>query len=106
MNFDEIKRSDEMKELYEFEQKIKTKTFNNEEFEKFGLLNSEWIEKYKNKYNYKLYLQTNQINNNLSENIFKIVDLTPKFEDLELGDDEEKIRINYPNNFVLVSKKI
>jgi hypothetical protein len=99
MNFDE------MKEFYDFEQKIMTNTYNNKEFEKFGLLNSEWIEKYKNKYNYNLYLQNGQIKNNCTENIFKIVDLTPKFEELELGDDQEKIRIKYPNNFVLVSKK-
>ena len=105
-NFEEIKRKDEMKELLDFEQKIITKTYNNEKiFEKFGLLDNEWIEKYKNKYNYNLYLQKGLINNKTSDNIFKIDDLSPKFKNLELDDGKEKIKINIFVDFFLVSKK-
>jgi len=104
MDFEEIKRKDEIKELNDFEQKIITNNNNNEKtFEIYGLLNDEWIEKYKNKFNYNL--QKLQFNNNFSDNIFKVSDLLPKFENLELEYGEEKIRINFPNNFSLVSKK-
>jgi len=106
MDFEEIKRKDEMKELYDFEQKITANANSNEKtFEIYGLLNNEWIEKYKNKYNYNLYLQKGQFNNNFSENIFIIDDLLPKFENLELDYDKQKIEINYNNNFALVSIK-
>ncbi len=105
-DFEEIKRKEEMKELNDFEQKIITKTYNNEKtFEKLGLLNNEWIEKYKNIYNYNMYLQNDLINNNISENIFIIDDLSPKFKNLELDDGDKKIKINILFEFFLVSKK-
>ena len=105
-DFEEIKRKEEMKELNDFEQKIITKTYNNEKtFEKLGLLNNEWIEKYKNIYNYNMYLQNDLINNNISENIFIIDDLSPKFKNLELDDGDKKIKINILFEFFLVSKR-
>jgi len=82
MNFEEIKKKEEFKELYDNNEKT---------FEKYGLLNSEWIEKFKK--------------NNFNENIFKIEDLSPKFENIEFDEDNKKIKINIPNNFVLVSKQ-
>ena len=100
MSFEQIIRIEEMKELNDFEQKILKEDNNNEKnFKKYGLLNNEWIKKYKN-----LDLKNNQINNNSRENIFKIEDLKPKFELLDLNDDE-KTKISIPIDFALVSGK-
>lgn len=105
MNFEEIKKNDEMKELYIFEQKILTKALINEKaFKKYGILNKEWIEKYKKTYNYNLYIKNKKINFNPNENIFKIDNLIPKLEILDLNDDE-KIKIYIHDDFVLVSEK-
>ena len=61
MSFEQIIRTEEMKELNDFEQKILKEDNNNEKnFKKYGLLNNEWIKKYKN-----LDLKNNQINNNI-----------------------------------------
>ena len=106
MNFEYIKRREEFKELYTFEQKIIAKTDINEKLlKKYGLLNHEWIEKYKNNYNYEFYLRNGQINYNSNENIFKIEALSPKLKKVELVEYKKIIEINIPNNFVLVSKK-
>ena len=106
MNFEYIKRSDEFKELYTFEQKIIAKTDINEKLlKKYGLLNHEWIEKYKNNYNYEFYLQTGQIMYNSIENIFIIEALSPKLKNFWLDENKKKIEINIPHKFVLVSKK-
>ena len=102
---------DEMLELKKFESKIKGKIMNNSNeiiFQKYGLLNKNWIEKYKKYYNYEHFLQKNEfISPSYKQNIFfDITVLLPKFDESSLNDDVEDIKnlnCSIPINFTLVS---
>ena len=78
-------------------------------YQKYVLLNKNWIEKYKKCYNYEQFIKTQQINfpSNI-ENIFNKVNLIPEFDISPLDlKNEIKNNLNFPlpRNYVLVSVK-
>jgi len=102
----------EMLELNKCEKKIKDQINKNKSneiiFQKYGLLNKNWIEKYKYYYNYEHFLQKNEfISPSDKQDIFDITYLLPKFDESSLNDDVEDIKnlhCSIPINFTLVSK--
>ena len=108
---DSIQRIEEMFELHISEMAIKediTK-FNSEKiiFQKYGLLNKNWLKKYKSFYNYDYFIKNEEIKYYDKENnIFIIKDLIPKFDKKSLKNkyDNSNIDISIPTNFILVSE--
>ena len=104
-------RIQEMRELESTEKKIKEDILKQGpteiKFKKYGLINKDWIEKYKKIYNYDDFIKNQKINPNQNgEDIFKLKDLIPTFESKSLDDNNGKHRFNVdlPSNFTLVSE--
>ena len=108
--------NNELVELYFCENKIKEEIIKFKQnlaiskiSEKYALINKNWIEKYKQYYNYEHFLKTQEIKppSNI-ENIFIINDLIPEFDDSPLDLKNENINNNMncslPKNFVLASE--
>ena len=111
MEKDNSQRIQEMNELILTEKKIKEdilkKGATEIKFERYGLINKEWVEKYKRLYNFDDFLKNQKINPNQNrENIFILKDLIPIFESKLLKDDNGKYRfnVNLPSNFTLVNE--
>ena len=108
----QIPIAEEIFELNECEKKIKEEIFiknkNVKNFEKYALLNKKWLDEYKKYYNVENCLKTGEIKTPKNEeNIFRIEELCPKYEMKQIIDDykNEKIKVQVPINFILVSKK-
>ena len=104
---------EEMSELGNCENKIKTEiqkseNLNKISFEKYAIINKDWIEKYKKYYNYSYFLKYGEVNLNLSgsDNIFIIDYLFPEYYEKTFKEDNGKSTIikGIPKNFVLVTK--
>ena len=104
---------EEMIELGNCENKIKTEIQRNENlneisFEKYALINKDWIENYKKYYNYSYFLKYREVNPqpSSSDNIFIIDYLFPEYYEKTFKEDNGKATIikGIPKNFVLVSK--
>ena len=91
------------KELNSSELSVKNeilKNYKEKQFKKYGILNKDWIEEYKNIFNEN---ETDSIN----KNIFDIKKLTPNFDNREIiVDINNKIIVNFPKNFFLVSENV
>jgi len=99
----------EMSELQLSEKKIKENILKQGpteiKFERYGLINKDWIKKYKEIYNFDDFIKTQKINSiQNGEDIFILKDLTPKFEVKTLKDDNGKhlFNVNLPSNFTIV----
>ena len=112
-DIEKTKIIDEMFELHLCENKIKEDIIkfnqNCTNSQKYVLINKNWIEKYKQYYNYENFLKTQDINSppSIIENIFIIDYLFPEFDYRPLeSKNEEKNNMNFslPKNFVLVSE--
>ena len=112
---EKLQISKELLELHACENKIKEEIIkfkhiwsNSQENEKYVLINKNWIEKYKQYYNYEHFIETQEIKPpSFIEDIFIINDLIPEFDDRPLDlKNEKKINMNcsLPRNFVLVSE--
>ena len=105
---------DEMFELNLCEIKIKeeiNKNNSNEiNFQKYGLLNKNWIEKYKKYYNFEKFIQKQELETpSDKQNNFEIeiTDLLPKYNENNINNEDEdikNIKCSFPTNFTIVSK--
>ena len=100
-----------MNELKLSEQEIKEDIFKQGpteiKFKRYGLINKDWVEKYKQFYNFDDFIKSKKINPNQNgENIFILKDLIPSFESKLLKDNNEKNRfnVNLPSNFTIVNE--
>ena len=105
--------NNELSELYLCENKIKEEIIKfkqNWTIRKYALINKNWIEKYKQYYNYEHFLKTYEIKfpSNIG-NIFVFNNLIPEFDDrpLELinGKTNNNMDCSILKNFVLVSEE-
>ena len=111
MEEDNNQRIQEMNELKLSEQEIKEDIFKQGpteiKFKRYGLINKDWVEKYKKFYNFDDFIKSKKINPNQNgENIFILKDLIPSFESRLLKDNNEKNRfnVNLPSNFTIVNE--
>jgi len=111
MEEDNNQRIKEMNELKLTEKEIKEDILKQGptelKFKRYGLINTDWVEKYKKFYNFDDFIKNQKINPNQNgENIFILKDLIPTFESKSLKDDNGKNRfnVNLPSNFTIVSE--
>ena len=102
----EIHFSDEKDENIKInygEEEIKKKLNSNNDnnYYKYGLLNKNWYDNYKNTLNN--YLIKNE---KIDKNIYNINSLFPKFEKNNINYNNNIFSLSYPNNFIIVKEKI
>ena len=111
MKEDNVQRIQEMNELILTDKRIKEDILKLDptkiKFKRYGLINKEWVEKYKILYNFDDFIKYQKINPNQNgEDIFILKDLIPIFESKSLKDNNGKFRlnVNLPSNFTIVNE--